>query len=82
MRTTVDIADDLLAQAKVLAASSHRTLSAVVSDALRVLLKRDETSRTAGNWTFPTDGDGGLRPGVNPEDKEALADLLGENALP
>lgn len=81
MRTTVDIADDLLAEAKVLAARTQRSLSAVVDDALRAMLRRDSASLPSVDWAFPTGGTGGLRPGVHLEDKEALADLLGDNAL-
>lgn len=81
VRTTVDIADDLLAEAKVLAARTQRSLSSVVDDALRAMLKRDSTSPPVAEWTFPTGGTGGLRPGVNLDDKEALTDLLGDNAV-
>jgi len=81
VRTTVDIADDLLAEAKVLAAKTHRSVSAVVNDALRAALRRASATAPAEKWTFPTGGAGGLRPGVNLDDTEALADLLGDNAL-
>lgn len=82
MRTTLNISDDLLAEAKVLAARTHRSIGAVVDDALRALLRRDDADESAARWTFPTSGAGGLRPGVNLEDRDALADLLGDNALP
>lgn len=76
MRTTVTIEDGLLAEAKVLAARSGRSLGAVVDDALRVLLRGQQDASAARDWTFPTGGAGGLQPGVDLEDKEALADLL------
>lgn len=82
MRTTLNISDDLLAEAKVLAARTHRPIGAVVDDALRVLLRRPVAESAAAQWTFPTAGAGGLRPGVNLEDREAVAELLGDNALP
>ncbi len=82
MRTTLNISDDLLAEAKVVAARTHRSIGAVVDDALRVLLRRDAAESNAEAWTFPISGAGGLQPGVNLDDREALADLLGENALP
>ena len=82
MRTTLNISDDLLAEAKVLAARTHRSIGAVVDDALRVLLKRDGAEAPATAWTFPTSGAGGLQPGVNLDNSEALAELLGDNALP
>jgi hypothetical protein len=82
VRPTLNISDDLLAEAKVLAARPHRSIGAVVDDALRVLLRREAAESKAEAWTFPTGGAGGLQPGVNLDDREALADLLGDNALP
>lgn len=83
MRTTVNISDDLLAEAKVLAVRTRRSLGDVVDDALRILLQRDLRRDSADrSWSFPTTGAGGLQPGVNLDDREAVADLLGENALP
>lgn len=82
MRTTLNISDDLLAEAKVLAAKTHRPIGAVIDDALRVLLRRPDAESPAAKWTFPTAGSGGLRPGVNLDDREALAELLGDNAVP
>lgn len=82
MRTTLNISEDLLAEAKVLAARTHRSIGAVVDDALRVLLRRETAASAAEAWTFPTGGAGGLQPGVNLNDREALADLLGDNDLP
>jgi len=81
MRTTLNISDDLLAEAKVLAVRTRRSIGEVVDDALRVLLRRDDPE-SAVAWTFPTSGAGGLQPGVNLDDTEALADLMGDNALP
>ena len=81
MRTTLNISDDLLAEAKVLAARTHRSIGAVVDDALRVLLSRSAEA-VSGPWTFPTGGAGGLQAGVNLDDKEALAELQGDNAVP
>jgi len=82
VRTTLNISDDLLAEAKVLAVRTHRSIGAVVDDALRVLFRREGPHAAAEAWTFPTSGAGGLQPGVNLEDTEALADLLGDNAVP
>ena len=82
MRTTVNISDDLLAEAKMVAARTHRSVGAVVDDALRVLLRQERPEPAGSPWTFPTGGEGGLQPGVNLDDNEALADLLGDNAVP
>jgi hypothetical protein len=82
VRTTVNISDDLLVEAKLLATQSRRPLGAVIDDALRVLLKGSAAEPGSAAWSFPTAGVGGLRPGVNLEDREALAELLDDNALP
>ena len=80
VRTTVNIDDHLLAEAKAKAARGHRTLGAVLDDALRVLLVERATSAPGRRRVvLPTDGTSGLQPGVDLEDKEALADLIGDN---
>lgn len=80
MRTTVNIDDNLLREAKSLAASSGRPLGEVVDDALRVLLaRRADAAAASTTFRLPTGGLGGLQPGVDLEDKEAMAELLGDN---
>ena len=81
MRTTLNISDDLLAEAKMLAVRSHRPIGAIVDDALRVLLRRQDPESPSKAWSFPTSGAGGMQPGVNLEDSSALADLLGDNLV-
>jgi len=80
MRTTVNIDDHLLAEAKVLAAQTSRSLGSVVEDGLRALLHRDGSQPGTAVFRLPTHGSGGLAPGVNLEDKEAIAELNGDNA--
>jgi hypothetical protein len=82
MRTTVNISDDLLAEAKLLATKTRRSVGSVIDDALRVLLTRQGPDAGQSDWSFRTGGEGGLQPGVNLDDREALADLLGDNAVP
>jgi hypothetical protein len=79
MRTTVDVDEKLLAEAKVVAARTQRTLSAVVNDALRVALRHREEVGERQPVTLPTDGEGGLLPGVDLEDREAVAARLGDD---
>lgn len=81
MRTTVTIEDELLRRARVLAVESGRSLGAIVEDALRVHL----TGRRAGEWPdidFPTVGGSGLQAGVDLDDKDSLARLLGDEDFP
>ncbi|TSD95305.1 DUF2191 domain-containing protein [Skermania sp. ID1734] len=81
MRTTVNIDDELLTQAKMLAARTSRSLGAVVDDALRVLLKAQSVSAEQTGWRLPSANLGRLQPGVDLEDKESLANVLGDNDL-
>ncbi|MCV7379820.1 hypothetical protein BST11_09890 [Mycobacterium alsense] len=82
MRTTVNIDDNLLAEAKVLAARTSRSLGEVVDDALRAMLHRDTERRPARQFRLPAHGSGGLRAGIDLQDKDALAEVLGDNAAP
>ena len=82
MRTTLTIDDDLLAQAKVIAAQSHRSIGSVFEDALRELILRRDLGTTVTRVTFPTFDGGGLQPGVDLHDKELMAELLGDNERP
>jgi hypothetical protein len=75
VRTTVSIIDDLLQEAKLLAARTGRSLGDVVDDALRVLLAQRDERRTS-EVVLPVYGGSGLLPGVDLEDKESLAALL------
>ncbi|MBA3311354.1 MAG: hypothetical protein H0U28_15095 [Nocardioidaceae bacterium] len=77
MRTTVNIDSDLLREARQLAARHRRTLGDVVDDALRVLLAAGHESGSS-SITLPVFGGSGLQPGVDLEDKESLAAVLGD----
>jgi hypothetical protein len=83
MRTTVDIDVVLLAEVKALAARKQRTVSELIDDALRAMLAgRAAKPGRLQRVLLPTDGGSGLQPGVDLEDKEALAELLGDNHRP
>jgi hypothetical protein len=78
MRTTINIDDDLLAEAKQVAAKTGRSLTAVVEDALRESLRRRQgTARRAVE--LPTFGEGGVQPGVDLDDSAALLDLMDQD---
>lgn len=75
MRTTINLDDALLAEAKQVAARTGRTLAAVVEDALRESLhRRHHTARRAVE--LPVFGEGGAQPGVDLDDSAALLDLM------
>ncbi len=79
MRTTLTIDDDLLREAKERAARSHRNVSQVVEDAMRVAFadRPAPAGRRVVDLPVSRTG-GGLRPGVNLDDNAALTDLLDE----
>jgi hypothetical protein len=78
MRTTVNIDDRLLKQARLAATRSGRSLGDLVDDGLRLLLAR-ASAQDAQSVELPTFGGSGLRPGVDLEDKAALVELLDED---
>lgn len=75
MRTTIDLDDDLLIQAKEIAARSRRSVSDVVSDAVREAFLRHRQARK--RVQLPTfggaPGSGWLRPGW---DLDHMADFM------
>ena len=71
-RTTIDLDDALLAGAVKLAARTGRTLTEVITDALRKELARSRTA--AERPELPTFRGRGLRPGVDLDDGAALLD--------
>lgn len=78
MRTTLQLDDELVVQAKISAARSGRTLSQVIEDALRqALASRAEPThrRRASVPTCP----GRPLPGVNLDDNAGLLDLMDGN---
>jgi hypothetical protein len=74
MRTTIEISDELLRQAKKKAADSRVPLREVVEAALRWYLShRPAHTGYKLRWT-PDKGK--VRPGVNLDDRESLFDLM------
>ncbi len=75
MRTTIKIDDALLAEAKLRAAQSGRTLNAVVEDALREAFARREQG-PADRPALPVFRGSRLMPGVDLDDSAALLELM------
>jgi hypothetical protein len=81
MRTTLNIDDDLLRDAKETAVRTDRTVTAVVEDALHASLARMCLSGIARPVELPTfRGEGGLMPGLDLDDNAGLRALLDEGA--
>lgn len=77
MRTTLDLDDRLLVQAKQRAAQEGRTLRSLVEEALRARLARRPHDEAPAPLPVYRPGRGGTRPGVDLADNAALLDVLG-----
>ena len=79
MRTTIELNDELLRQAKRLAADQGVPLRSVVETALRnhVAGNRQPRKRYTLRWSVEK---GRLLPGVDLEDRDALLDLMDTNS--
>jgi Arc/MetJ-type ribon-helix-helix transcriptional regulator len=75
MRTTIDLPDDLLREAKERSARERRSLSEVVADAVRATFARtDPLARP--RVVLPTHRGSGARPGVDLDDSAGLLDVM------
>jgi Arc/MetJ family transcription regulator len=75
MRTTIRIDDDLYRAVKERAASTGRTVAAVLEDAVRIGLDLPEHARRA-RYVVRATGAGGLRPGVDLASNSSVYDAL------
>jgi len=67
VKTTLDLNDALLAEAKALAAHRRTTLTRVIEEALQLRLRAQAAPRKRVRTRLPVfHGKGGLRPGVDP----------------
>ncbi len=78
MRTTIRLDDQLLADAKMLAAQSGKTLNAVIEDSLRAALAKRTKEENGGRKVvkLPRMSGEGLRPGVCLDSNADLIDLM------
>jgi plasmid stability protein len=73
-RTTFRIDEEILAEAKALAARQHRSLNSVMEEALRRMLATEQQRRDRPPVTLTTSGTPGKGPHLTPEAiKEILA---------
>ncbi|PKB68117.1 MAG: DUF2191 domain-containing protein [SAR202 cluster bacterium Io17-Chloro-G4] len=81
MRTTIRLDDQLLTEAKLLAASTGRSLTSVIEDALREMLARRQKSGRQEPIKLKT-VPGKLLPGIDLDDSAALLDIMEQNDGP
>jgi hypothetical protein len=76
MRTTIRLDDQLLKEAKQLAIDTNQTLTAVIEDALRERLARQNQPELRQPIRLTVFAGQGLQPGVDLDDSAALLDLM------
>jgi len=80
MKTTVDLPDDLLIEAKIRAAQERKTLREIIEVALRNELSRDSqkdgSSRGSIRWVTVS---GGLPAGIDMADRETWYKMMGRS---
>ena len=83
MKTTLDIQDDLLAEAKAQAAHERSSLTALIEDGLRLRLRKPQRRAVAASKSpaLPVyRGKGGLLPGIDPTSNRSLFDAADDDA--
>ena len=75
METTIQINDELIAQARHIADESGQTLSDVIEDALREVVGRRQRATKPGYLRITTVA-GGVRPGINLDKTWELLDSM------
>lgn len=76
MRTTIRLSDDLLRQAKQLAAETDRTLTRLIEDALREILARRPPPAESKPARLTTVGRGTAFEGVDLDNTASLLDRM------
>ena len=76
MRTTINVPNDLLLQAKKAALEAGTTLSEFIANALRETVAQHRRKTTRKVTKLTTYGKGGVRPGVDLDNSSALLDLM------
>lgn len=81
MKTTLDLNDQLLADAKALAAQQRTTLTRLIEEGLQLRLRARPGSAKTGRVRLPVfKGRGGLVAGVNPLSNKSLLQALDDDA--
>lgn len=81
MKTTLNINDQLLADAKALAAQQRMSLTRLIEEGLQMRLRATSSSAKRPRVRLPVfKGRGGLVKGVDPLSNKALLEALGDDA--
>jgi len=81
MKTTLDLNDQLLADAKALAARQRTSLTRVIEEGLQLRLRTQAAASTPRRVRLPVfKGRGGLVAGVDPSSNQAMLAALGDDA--
>jgi hypothetical protein len=81
MKTTLDIKDTLLAEAKALAARQRTTLTRLIEEGLQLRLRELPAAKRATRRKLPVfKGRGGLVAGVNPRSNKSMLEAAGDDA--
>lgn len=81
MKTTLNLNDQLLADAKALAAQQRTSLTRLIEEGLQLRLRAKGDSTPRRKVSLPVfKGRGGLVAGVDPLSNKALLDALGDDA--
>jgi len=76
MRTTINLPDDLILQAKKAALESDTTMTEIIANALRESLSKNRRNGKRKEFRVITYGSGGVFPGVDLDDTSSLLDLM------
>lgn len=81
MKTTLDINDTLLADAKALAARQRTSLTRLIEEGLRLRLRSPRAVRSTAKVTIPVfHGQGGLAAGIDPRSNRSMLDAADDDA--
>jgi hypothetical protein len=81
MKTTLNLNDQLLADAKALAAQQRTSLTKLIEEGLQLRLRATSNAASQGRVRLPVfKGQGGLIKGVNPLSNKALLEALDDDA--
>lgn len=76
MRTSLNLPDELIRQAKNAALDAETTLTELIGDAIRSALSKPQHGKPRKELKPITYGEGGVCPGVDLDDTSALLDRM------